>query len=136
MASIRGPTNAQDLSFDAEALKAKYREERDKRLNDKGMYQYREIEDVLRHYADDPYSEPILRLPVDEEVEALVIGGGYGGLLVAVRLIEAGIKAFGSWRRREDFRRYMVLESLSRSRRVTSNRISTCPCVRNWVRAN
>jgi cyclohexanone monooxygenase len=92
MASIRKPTNAQDLSFDAEALKTKYREERDKRLNDKGMYQYREIEEgVLRHYADDPYSEPLLRLPVDEEVEALVIGGGYGGLLVAVRLIEAGI---------------------------------------------
>ena len=91
MASVEGPITAQDLTFDAEDLKSKYREERDKRLNDKGMYQYREVEGVLKHYAADPYSEPVLRSPVDEEIEALVIGGGYGGLLVAVRLIEAGI---------------------------------------------
>jgi cation diffusion facilitator CzcD-associated flavoprotein CzcO len=80
------------LSFDPAALKAKYREERDKRLRDDGIYQYREIEEgVLRHYVDDPYCEPISRPAIDEEVEFLIVGGGFGGQLLTVRLMEAGI---------------------------------------------
>ncbi len=79
-------------TFDPAALKAKYRAERDKRLTEKGTFQYREIEEgVLKHYADDPYSTPLSREPVDEEVEFLIVGGGFGGQLMSVRLLEAGI---------------------------------------------
>jgi cyclohexanone monooxygenase len=90
MGSIQDLPN--DLPFDPAALKAKYREERDRRLRDDGIYQYRQIEEgVLRHYVDDPYCEPISRAPIEEDVEFLIVGGGFGGQLLTVRLMEAGI---------------------------------------------
>lgn len=84
---------SEELGFDPEALKQKYREERDKRLqaNPNGVDQYRLIEDSSRYIIDPYIDEPIKREPITEEVEAVVIGGGYGGQLVSVRLIEAGI---------------------------------------------
>lgn len=84
----------EDLPFDPEALRKKYTEERDKRLqyNTEGVEQYRMIDDSHR-YIKDPYlGELIKRDPITEEVEAVVIGGGYGGQLISVRLIEAGVK--------------------------------------------
>lgn len=84
-----------NLSFDPVALKNKYIEERDKRLqhNTKGVDQYRMVDGALSHYLTDPYiGEIIDRQPVEEECEAVIIGGGYGGQIVAVRLIEAGVK--------------------------------------------
>lgn len=86
------------VPFDPVALKARYDAEREKRLvaNPDGINQYRGIDDgdpVFGHYLHDPYlKEKITREPVDEEVEALIVGGGYGGQLVAARLIEKGIK--------------------------------------------
>ena len=84
-----------DLQFDPVALKQKYLEERDKRLrsNPAGVEQYIPVEGLLSHYIEDPFvGEVIERESIDEECEALIVGGGYGGQLVAVRLIEAGIK--------------------------------------------
>ena len=44
------------------------------------------------HYVDDPYVEPgFTRAPLDDEVEVVVIGGGFGGLLAGARLREAGV---------------------------------------------
>ena len=82
------------LPFDPVALKKKYLDERDKRLrNDGGVEQYRPVEGSLSHYIEDPYlGIKIERDPVDEDCEAVIVGGGYGGQLVAVRLIEAGVK--------------------------------------------
>ena len=84
-----------DLPFDPVALKQKYLEERNKRLRDDGgVDQYRPIEGSLAHYIEDPYiREELERGPIDEEIEVLVIGGGYGGQLVAVKQLEAGIKS-------------------------------------------
>ena len=43
------------------------------------------------HYVDDPYVEPgFSRAPLHDEVEVAIIGGGFGGLLMAARLREAG----------------------------------------------
>lgn len=89
-------TANQDFGFDPGALKARYELERDKRLaaNPHGVGQYRSIKDgdpVFGHYLDDPYVKKKERGPVNERVEALIVGGGYGGQLVAVRLMEAGI---------------------------------------------
>lgn len=83
-----------DLPFDPVALRKKYLEERDKRLRDGGgVEQYRMVDGSLSHYIEDPYiGTKIERDPIDEECEAVIIGGGYGGQMVAVRLIEAGIK--------------------------------------------
>ena len=81
------------LEFDPDALREKYRVERDKRLRADGNEQYVRIEGTLSHYVDDPYvEEPIERAPLQDEIEILVIGGGFGGLLSAARLREAGFE--------------------------------------------
>jgi cation diffusion facilitator CzcD-associated flavoprotein CzcO len=81
------------LGFDPEKLREKYRAERDKRLRADGNEQYVEIAGDFARYLDDPYVEPgFTRAPLTDEVEVVVIGGGFGGLLAAARLREAGVK--------------------------------------------
>ena len=81
------------LGFDPDALREKYREERDKRLRADANAQYLKIDGDFSHYIDDPYVEPgFTRAPLNDEVDALVIGGGFGGLMVAARLREAGLE--------------------------------------------
>ncbi|HEY8949482.1 MAG TPA: NAD(P)/FAD-dependent oxidoreductase, partial [Rhizomicrobium sp.] len=84
-------TKSEDLGFDPKALKAKYRAERDKRIRADGNEQYVEMKGQFAHYLEDPYVAPIPRAPLTDETEVLVIGGGFGGLLAAARLREAGI---------------------------------------------
>ena len=50
-----------DLPFDPDALREKYRQERDKRLRADGNEQYVEVVGEFAHYLDDPYVEPIRR---------------------------------------------------------------------------
>ena len=77
--------------FDPDALRDKYRAERDKRLRADGNDQYLEVTGEFAHYVDDPYVDPLERAPLTDEVEVLIIGGGFGGLLAGARLREAGI---------------------------------------------
>src|SRR5262249_12652271 len=44
--------------FDADALRARYREEREKRLRADGNDQYRELAGAFAHLADDPWALP------------------------------------------------------------------------------
>ena len=82
-----------DLGFDPDALRRKYREERDKRLRADGNDQYLEVKGTFAHFVDDPYVERgFSRAPLADEVEVVVIGGGFGGLLAAARLRDAGIE--------------------------------------------
>ncbi|KAH0830953.1 hypothetical protein AYO21_06483 [Fonsecaea monophora] len=93
MGSIAEPSLPKEPDFDPEALKAKYREERDKRLKRDGLAQYHTVEeDALRHYTEDPWSKRLEREPIDQEVDYLIVGAGYSGMILAVRLYEAGIK--------------------------------------------
>ena len=85
-------TGAAALQFDPEALRRKYREEREKRLRPEGNAQYVEVTGQFAHYLEDPYVAPIVREPVHDEVEVLVIGGGFASLLLGARLREAGIE--------------------------------------------
>jgi cyclohexanone monooxygenase len=79
------------LAFDPDALRDKYREERDKRLRPDGNDQYVEVKGAFAHYVEDPYVEPIERDSITDEVEVVIVGGGFGGLLAGARLKEAGI---------------------------------------------
>jgi len=80
------------LDFDPVELRKKYRAERDRRIKAEGNDQYIKIEAEFSHYLDDPYVEPgFEREPLTDEIEVVVIGGGFGGLLAGARLREAGI---------------------------------------------
>jgi cyclohexanone monooxygenase len=90
--SQNNPESA-DLGFDADMLRDKYREERDRRLRGDGNDQYLEIKGGFAHFLDDPYVEPgFEREPLTDEVEVVLIGGGFGGLLAGARLREAGVE--------------------------------------------
>ncbi|MFT6017019.1 MAG: cation diffusion facilitator CzcD-associated flavoprotein CzcO, partial [Candidatus Azotimanducaceae bacterium] len=84
--------NYDDLDFDPVALRIKYREEIDKRLREDGNEQYIEVKGDFSKYIDDPYVERVEREALSDEVEVLVIGGGFGGLLAGARMREAGLK--------------------------------------------
>ena len=78
---------------DLEAIRHRYAAERDKRIREDGNDQYVEMAGDLARYVDDPYVEPgFQRDPVDKAVDALIIGGGFGGLLAGARLRQAGVK--------------------------------------------
>jgi cyclohexanone monooxygenase len=86
-------TNATEPPIDVDALRAKYREERDKRLREDGNAQYVEIAGRFAHFLDDPYvEEEIQREPLHDEVEVLIVGGGFGGLLAGARLRQQGVE--------------------------------------------
>ena len=55
----------EELGFDPDALRDKYRAERDKRLRDDANEQYREIKDEYVDFLADPYiADPISRAPL------------------------------------------------------------------------
>ncbi|MBY9067254.1 NAD(P)/FAD-dependent oxidoreductase [Hyphomonas sp. WL0036] len=83
---------ALDLGFDPNALRDRYRAERDKRVRKDGNEQYVNVAGQFAHYLEDPYTERVARAPVTDHVEIAVIGGGFGGLLSAARLRKAGFK--------------------------------------------
>jgi cyclohexanone monooxygenase len=67
---------------DTEALRRRYEEERLKRVRSDGNAQYVAITGRYAHYLDDPYVEPgFTRDPINREMDVLVVGGGFGGLL-------------------------------------------------------
>ncbi|MEU6723551.1 NAD(P)/FAD-dependent oxidoreductase [Nonomuraea wenchangensis] len=76
-------------SIDKEALRRKYREERDKRLRPDGNDQYLRLP---ADYLDDPYTPRTDRAPKTDHVTVAVIGGGFAGLLTGARLKEAGVQ--------------------------------------------
>ncbi|MCC6266671.1 MAG: NAD(P)/FAD-dependent oxidoreductase [Dehalococcoidia bacterium] len=82
-----------ELGFDPDALREKYRQERDKRLRADGNAQYLEITGEYAHYIEDPYVQPDVREPVTTEVEVAVVGGGHGGLQIGARLRMAGVQS-------------------------------------------
>ena len=82
------------LGFDFEARRAKYRQERDKRLRSDGNDQYQEMSGEFAHYVDDPHVDaPIEREPLSDEVDVAIIGGGFSGLLAGGRIREAGVES-------------------------------------------
>jgi cyclohexanone monooxygenase len=82
------------LDFNPEELREKYQAERDKRLRVDANEQYTEIAGQFAHYLEDPYITPIERDAIVKDVQMAVVGGGFGGMLIASRLREAGVDDF------------------------------------------
>ena len=101
---MSAPSAVPSLDFDPDALRERYREERDKRVRADGNDQYVEVVGDFAHYVDDPYVETAAaRAPLTDEVEVAIIGGGFGGLLAGVRLREAGIESIRMIEKGGDF---------------------------------
>ncbi|MFG2071767.1 flavin-containing monooxygenase [Nonomuraea maritima] len=75
-----------------QALRRKYREERDKRLRPDGNDQYIRLTGRFAHYLDDPYTPVTERDPKTDHVTVAFIGGGFAGLVTGARLKEAGVE--------------------------------------------
>ncbi|RQS67023.1 NAD(P)/FAD-dependent oxidoreductase [Burkholderia sp. Bp8963] len=87
--------NTELLSEREAALLEKYKEERAKRIRTDGLAQFRKTEGEFARFLDDPYSaEPADRAPMNDEVDVVIIGGGWSGLLAGSRLRQAGVDNF------------------------------------------
>jgi cyclohexanone monooxygenase len=73
------------------SLRAKYREERDKRLRTDGNDQYLPLTGRFARYREDPHAERVQRAPSTEHSTAICVGGGFAGLTTAARLAEVGV---------------------------------------------
>jgi cation diffusion facilitator CzcD-associated flavoprotein CzcO len=76
---------------DREALRERYRIERDKRLRPDGNEQYLQPTGRFADLLEDPYTDVVPRDPVREDVTVALIGGGFAGLVTGARLKQAGI---------------------------------------------
>ena len=78
-----------------EEAREKYRIEREKRLREDGIAQYKELVGEYEEFDRDPYVEPGFTRPaVREEVDVVIVGGGFGGMIAAQRLTTLGITNF------------------------------------------
>ena len=86
------PNNmAESIQFDREEIRARYREERDKRLRSDANAQYIATNGIHSRFRQDPFAgELIERAPVTKSTEVLIIGAGLAGILSGVRLRKAG----------------------------------------------
>src|SRR5579862_5526156 len=80
-------------AYDAEAVRAKYLAERDKRLVP-GRADIRDLrtDEHFTWYRDDPFTPYREREPVADEVDVVVLGGGIAGILAGAGLRKAGIE--------------------------------------------
>ncbi|CAJ1586886.1 NAD(P)/FAD-dependent oxidoreductase [[Mycobacterium] wendilense] len=87
-----GPTDT-PTDIDIPAIRERYAAERAKRLRPEGGDQYLELEgDFADFYEVDPYTTRVERDPITEDVEVVILGGGFAGLLAGAHLKKAGVE--------------------------------------------
>ena len=95
MDSTKTPSGGIQLTpADRQALRDRYRAERDKRLRPDGNEQYLEPRGKFAHFLSDPYVPRVERAPRRADVTFAFIGGGFAGLVTGARLKQAGIDDF------------------------------------------
>lgn len=87
-----GPTDT-PTDIDIDALREKYRVEREKRLRAEGSKQYVETRDQFAQFGEvDPHTPYVERDSLDIDIDVAVLGGGFAGLLVGASLKKAGVE--------------------------------------------
>jgi cyclohexanone monooxygenase len=90
--------------IDLPALRERYRQEADRRRRPEGFAQYIEVTDELEAFLEfEPYEPIPERAALADEVDAVVLGGGFAGLIAAGRLAQAGVKSIRIVDRAGDF---------------------------------
>ena len=74
-----------------QALRTRYRAERDKRLRPDGNDQYQEPSGRYANLMDDTYTPVAPREPLHTDVNVVIVGAGFAGLVTGARLRQAGI---------------------------------------------
>ncbi|MDG9727740.1 MULTISPECIES: flavin-containing monooxygenase [unclassified Streptomyces] len=76
-----------------DALKERYRFERERRVRPDGTGQYQSTDAEFGYYAADPYAGEVSeREPLRDIVDVAVVGGGFGGILAGARLRQQGVE--------------------------------------------
>ncbi|UVE96338.1 NAD(P)/FAD-dependent oxidoreductase [Dietzia sp. B32] len=83
-----------DIDFDPDHLRQRFEADKQARLRKDQLAQFQGLEDVLEVDDSDPFSDPITREPVTEELDTLVLGGGFGGLTAGAYLTQNGVENF------------------------------------------
>jgi len=86
--------------IDVQALSSKYLEEKERRERVDGVAQNQELEEseYFSSLADDPFVDHDAlnaqqqALEDGQQVQVIILGAGFGGILFAARLVEAGVK--------------------------------------------
>ncbi|MET9830374.1 NAD(P)/FAD-dependent oxidoreductase [Streptomyces sp. NPDC006385] len=92
MPTPHDPVRPEALGIDLDALRARYRAERDRRIRPDGRGQYRSTTGEFGYYDEDPYADrDHTREPLTDRVEVVIVGGGLGGLIAGARLRQAGV---------------------------------------------
>jgi len=92
MSDLTG-SELKQIEFDPAALRQKYLEEREKRMNTQTSRHYVKLRGQFEKLYEDPNADPdFKRDPVTKEMDLAIIGGGYGGLLSGAEARRAGVK--------------------------------------------
>jgi cation diffusion facilitator CzcD-associated flavoprotein CzcO len=85
---------AESLSIAPDQLHRRYEEEREKRMTT-GVRDYIDMVDIADSDFDrDPYAEPIVRDPLVEETDVVIVGAGWSGLTAACHLTDQGVTSY------------------------------------------
>jgi cation diffusion facilitator CzcD-associated flavoprotein CzcO len=93
LTSLSSPIGHEELGFDPDALREKYRREREKRLRPEGnkQYVYADEDHDAERFVRDPWTTAAEREAITEDVEVCIIGAGLGGIQAAVALRDVGV---------------------------------------------
>jgi len=81
-----------DLGFDPEALRKRYEQERDRRVQVSANRLYVPTRDgKFANFGKDLWASDLSRPPLNDHTQVIIAGGGFGGLLAGARLREAGV---------------------------------------------
>ena len=79
-------------SYDPEAVRAKYLDERDKRLvPNRADIRDLQTDEHFSRYRDDPFTPFAERDPIADAVDVVIVGGGIAGILAGAHLRKAGL---------------------------------------------
>lgn len=78
-----------------EAARERYQQERAKRLRSDGMEQFQELRGDLAEFDRDPFADPgFNRDAIERDVDVIIVGAGFAGMLTAARLLDRGVDDF------------------------------------------